>query len=145
MESDRRGVEITEELDVPADVLWNTLGDFEHIERWALLKVLSVEGSGVGSKRTVEMPSGVRVIERLLAWDSNAMTFSYEIVPPNPYNIDNYRSTVTVERLASGRSRVRWIGEYVARNLADVDKSDALLRKAYSGGIRLLREYFARS
>jgi Polyketide cyclase / dehydrase and lipid transport len=145
MASERHRVEVIEELDVAADAVWNTLGAFDHIDRWARLKVLSVEGQGVGCLRTVEMPSGVRVTERLLAWQPQAMTFSYEILEPNPYRIDDYVSTVTVVQLARGRSRVCWVGEFTAQTGAEVHRSKALLCKAYAGGIQLLREHFARS
>jgi Polyketide cyclase / dehydrase and lipid transport len=141
----QRSVEVAEELDTPADYLWRTISDFEHIDRWTALKVRAIEGSGIGCKRTVEMESGALVTERLLVCDPVKRVFSYGIVPPNPYPMLDYSSTVIVEEISAQRSRLRWSGNYIPAEDADGCRTDNLLRKVYGSGIQLLREHFARS
>jgi hypothetical protein len=139
----KRSVTVVEELDVPADFLWQTISDFEHIDRWADLKVRAIEGSGIGCQRTVEMESGALVMERLLVCDPAQMIFSYGIVAPNPYPMHDYQSTVRIEKISAQRSRLTWVGDYVPAEGTDPARSDNLLRKVYSGGIELLRRHFA--
>jgi hypothetical protein len=141
--STKRSVTVVEELDVPADFLWQTISDFEHIDRWTDLKVRAIEGSGIGCQRTVEMESGALVTECLLVCDPARMVFGYGIVAPNPYPMYDYRSTVTIEKISDQRCRLTWVGDYVPIGGTDPVRTDNLLRKVYSGGIELLRRHFA--
>jgi Polyketide cyclase / dehydrase and lipid transport len=143
--TDSRRVEVMAQFDIPADFLWRTLSDFEHIDRWSNLKVRSIEGSGIGCLRTVEMESGVRVTERLLLCDHERRVVSYEVLAPNPYPMLDYRATVTIEATSVERSRLHWVGSYVPTAGLDPAKTDKLLHGVYNGGIELLRQHFARS
>ena len=137
-----RTVTVIEEIEVPADFLWQTISDFEHIDRWADLKIRSIEGRGIGCQRTVEMESGALVTERLLACDPSQMIFSYGIVAPNPYPMHDYQSMVTIEIVSPQRSRLHWTGDYVPVEGTDAARTDKLLRKVYSNGIQLLLQHF---
>ena len=141
----KRNVTVAEELDVPAEFLWQTISDFEHIDRWADLTVRTIEGSGIGCRRTVEMESGALVTERLLVCDPTEMVFSYGIVAPNPYPMHDYQSTVRIEKLSGQRSRLSWTGDYVPAEGSDPARTDNLLRKVFGNGIKLLRQYFVNS
>jgi hypothetical protein len=138
-----RTVEVAEELDVAADLLWHTISDFEHIDRWSNLKIRSIDGNDVGCRRTVEMESGVLVTERLLLRDSQHMRYTYEVVAPNPYPMLDYRSTMSIEKIAQQRCRLHWIGYYTPAEGTDPTKTDKLMNKVYTGGIALLRRHFA--
>lgn len=139
----QRCVQITEELRFPPALLWEIISDFPHIDRWTQLKVKSIDGLGIGCKRTLEMASGAIVTERLLSCDPALMVLSYEIVEPNPYPMKNYFSTMKVEAMTSAHSRLHWSGHYTPAVGTDPAKTDNLLRKVYIGGVELLIEYFA--
>jgi hypothetical protein len=139
-----RTVEVAEELDIPAGFLWRTLSDFEHIDRWANVKVRLIDGSGIGCTRTVEMESGAVVTERLLICDHERRVFCYQVVPPNPYRLADYRSTVAIEKISAHRSRLSWTGIYVPAESCDPIKTDRFLHKVYRNGIELLRQHYAR-
>lgn len=140
-----RQVAVVEDLEVAADALWDIISDFEHIDRWANLKVRSVEGNAVGCLRIVAMESGALVTERLVARDYVNRLYTYEVVEPNPYPMHAYRSTMLVEALSAERCRLRWTGSYVPVDNTDPMRTDKLLLKVYSGGIELLRRHFAKT
>lgn len=140
--NETRTVIVREEVAVPADFLWQTISDFEHIDRWADLKVRGIEGCGIGCRRTVEMSSGALVTECLLAHDPVRRIFSYGIVAPNPYPMQDYRSTVMIESLPDEKSLLTWRGDYLPVAGTDPAKADQLLRKVYRNGIRLLLQHY---
>ena len=137
-----REVIVTEEIGVPAEFLWQTISDFEHIDRWTALKVRSIDGHGIGCKRTVEMESGLLVTEQLRLCDHENMIFSYAILAPNPYPMRDYASTMKIEKIPDQRSRLDWTGRYVPLEGNDPARTDNLLRKVYAAGIALLCKHY---
>jgi hypothetical protein len=89
------------------------------------------------------MESGILVTERLVDRNLEHMSFTYEVVEPNPYSMHAYRSTMRVESLSAQRSRLHWEGLYTPAENADPAKTDKLLNRVYIGGIDLLRRYFS--
>ena len=57
-------------VDVPSDFQWKLVSDFVHIARWSALKVRSIEGEAIESRRTVEMESRAIVTEQMLSCDA---------------------------------------------------------------------------
>jgi Polyketide cyclase / dehydrase and lipid transport len=133
--------EVLQEIDAPVDLLWTIVSDFPCIDRWSNLKVREIHGAGVGCRRTVEMESGAIVIEELLSCDEEKRTLCYSILPPNPFPMLDYRSTISIEAVSSQRSRIRWMGEYTLPTGIDCEKMENLLRKVYVIGIGLLLQY----
>jgi hypothetical protein len=140
-----RKVDVIEDLEVPADALWRLISDFEHIDRWANLKIRSVEGNAIGCRRTVEMESGALVTERLVARDDERRIYTYEVVEPNPFPMHAYSSTMLVEPISAQRCRLHWTGSYVPVESTDPLRTDKLLIKVYGGGIELLRKHLAKA
>ena len=141
--TDKRTVEVIDELDIPTDLLWRTISDFEHIDLWADLNVISIEGKGIGCKRTVEMESGLLVTERLLICDPQKMIFSYAILEPNPYPMQDYVATASVKKISAQGSLLEWSGTYFPAVDADPARTDNLLKKIYSNGIQRLLQHYA--
>ena len=55
-----------EDVNLPADKVWGTIGDFAGIRKWAVLvEKESVEDTPSGKVRTLNMPEG-RVVKELL-------------------------------------------------------------------------------
>ncbi len=143
--SAKHTVDVTEELAVPAEFLWKTISDFEHIDAWSRLKVLSIEGNGIGCTRTVEMETGARVTEKLTHCDRGNMIFGYQIMEPNPYPMQDYQSTVSIEKTSDRSCRIVWSGCYGLPEGTDPLRTDNLLRKVYGNGIQLLVSHYARN
>jgi len=51
-------VSVKNTINVPADEVWKTLSSFRDVEKYIpLVKISTVEGSGVGAKRTCIIPN----------------------------------------------------------------------------------------
>jgi len=121
-------VSMSTELDAaPADV-WKVVGDFGALDKFLeVVESLDLEGEGVGSVRTLNLPEGAKVIETLHTWDAEAMSYSYSI-DESPMPIEGYTATLTVSALEDGGAKVDWSSEFKA-----IGASDADARKSVTG------------
>jgi len=95
-----------EDVDLPADTVWNVIGDFGGIRKWAVLvQSESVENTAAGKVRTLIMPENRVVKERLAAQSQYSYTYTMVDRP----EMADYRSTVAVIPLDSGHSRIELI------------------------------------
>jgi len=95
-----------EDVDLPADTVWNVIGDFGGIRKWAVLvQSESVEDTAAGKVRTLIMPENRVVKERLAAQSQYSYTYTMVDRP----EMADYRSTVAVIPLDSGHSRIELI------------------------------------
>jgi hypothetical protein len=95
-----------EDVNLPADTVWNVIGDFGGIRKWAVLvQSESVEDTASGKVRTLVMPENRVVKERLAAQSQYSYTYTMVDRP----EMADYRSTVAVIPLDSGNSRIQLI------------------------------------
>ena len=137
----RRSVSVAELFAVDSVRLWQVISDFAHIDAWTNVKVVSTTGTGIGDTRTIEMPSGQVVTERLFEFDVARQSLAYEVVEPNPYPMHAYRSTISLEAIANRQCRLHWRGEYAPLTGTDFHKTDALVQNIYQAGIKLLHAH----
>ncbi len=110
-------------INVPADVIWKTLSSFRDVEKYIpLIKTSTVEGSGVGAKRTCIIPnqSGEeeKIEEELKSFDNDSKTFSYSITS-SPLPLVNYLSTVKVKDLGNEKCEVEWSSTFEPKGMAE--------------------------
>jgi hypothetical protein len=95
-----------EDVHLPADTVWNVIGDFGGIRKWAVLvQSESVEDTAAGKVRTLVMPENRIVKERLAAQSQYSYTYTMVDRP----EMADYRSTVAVIPLDSAHSRIELI------------------------------------
>ena len=95
-----------EDVDLPADTVWNVIGDFGGIRKWAVLvQNESVEETPAGKIRTLMMPENRVVKERLAARSQYSYTYTMVDRP----EMADYRSTVAVIPLDDTHSRIELI------------------------------------
>ena len=95
-----------EDVNLPADAVWNVIGDFGGIRKWAVLvQSESVEDTPLGKIRTLNMPEN-RVVKERLAAESQ---FSYTYTMIDRPEMADYRSTVAVIPLDAHTSRIALI------------------------------------
>ena len=95
-----------EDVNLPADTVWNVIGDFGGIRKWAVLvQSESVEDTAAGKVRTLIMPENRVVKERLAAKSQYSYTYTMVDRP----EMADYRSTVAVIPLDSSHSRIELI------------------------------------
>ena len=95
-----------EDVNLPAATVWQTIGDFGGIRKWAVLvQSESVEDTAQGKIRTLNMPEN-RVVKERLAAESQ---FSYTYTMVDRPEMADYRSTIAVIPLDATTSRIALI------------------------------------
>jgi len=95
-----------EDVNLPADTVWDVIGDFSGIRKWAVLvQSESVEDTPAGKIRTLSMPENRVVKERLAAQSQYSYTYTMVDRP----EMADYRSTVAVIPLDGTHSRIELI------------------------------------
>ncbi len=95
-----------EDVNLPAGKVWGVIGDFAGIRKWAVLvEKESVEDTPAGKVRTLHMPEGRVVKERLAA--SSQYSYTYTMIE-RPEMAD-YRSTVAAIPLDDNTTRIALI------------------------------------
>lgn len=95
-----------EDINLPADTVWNVIGDFGGIRKWAVLvNAESVEETPAGRVRTLVMPEDRVVKERLVVQSQYSYTYAMMDRP----EMADYRSTVAVVPLDENHCRIELI------------------------------------
>ncbi len=130
-------------INAPVDEVWKTLSSFRDVERYiSLVKSSTVEGSGVGAKRTCIIPNESggegKIEEELKSFDNDAKTFSYSITS-SPMPLENYLSTVKVKDLGNGRCEVEWSSTFEPKGMAEEEVAK-MIRDIYLTAIDGLKK-----
>ena len=128
-------VKVKAEIGAPAARVWGLIKGFGEIAKWAGAGIQSceVEGEGVGAVRTLGLPGGGSLQERLEAYDETGRTLSYSIIGENPLPLTDYRSTMKVAEAGSGRCTLEWSGRFEPKG--DEAQAKSLIEGIYNGGI----------
>jgi len=134
-------VHVSESVTAPAARVWELLGDFGGIAKWAgpMIETCRVEGSGVGAVRTLGLPGGASIQERCEAYDAAGRALTYSIIGTSPIPIRNYRSTCQVVETGANQCRVDWEGRFEPDGVPE-EQAQTLVRGIYTGGIAAVRK-----
>ena len=128
-------VRVEEEIAGDAAAVWNLMSDFGGLKAWNPgMESCELEGEGVGAVRTIVMPGGISLRERLESLDHANKTYSYSIVEA-PLPATDYVATVVVSEAAPGRTKIVWSSEFEPAGAAESDLV-ALFEGIYKGGIQ---------
>lgn len=131
----------TIDLPAPPDQVWQLIGGFGSLPDW-LSYIPKSESSDGGRVRHLETPSGDAIVERLVAFDSAARSYSYAILR-SPFPVTHYLSTLHVREAAGGAgSRVEWSGEFTPDGVSDREAAQ-LFQRIYADGLAALAAKFA--
>lgn len=134
-------VEETIQLRAPAQDVWSVIGNFGGLADWhpaAVACVLSERGAD--TIRTISIPGGGTLVERLQAHDDDAMSQTYSIVD-GPLPVGNYVSTIRVLPETDTSCRVHWAGRFEASGAPD-EVAQKVVRGIYTAGLSALGERF---
>lgn len=93
-----------EDVAVPADRVWDVIGDFANIRKWAVAIQDQKPGEDSGRRvRTLTMPDGSEVKEEMVVSSQYSYTYSVLDRPTD------YRSTIAVIPLDASSSRIELI------------------------------------
>lgn len=126
----------TVDIKAPPARVWAAIGDFCGIAQWhpAIAKC-TPSMDGKHHIRTLDLKGGGQIVERQVARNNKAMSYTYTIVS-GPLPVDKYRSTIAVTSSADG-SAVTWSGKFVAKG-ADDAKATAAIQRIYDSGLEAL-------
>jgi hypothetical protein len=138
--------EISVNLDFTSspDAVWKELADFGGIGVWGPGVVsCKVDGTGVGAVRSVEMPGGAVMEERLETLNDADRTLSYSIIG-GPLPVQNYLATVKVSATGDG-SRVDWGASFDAPEGVPAEGIEKGVSGAYAGMLAALKAHLGES
>lgn len=126
-------VKVSERIEASADRVWELVRDFGGVQRYAAgIEKCSVEGHGLGAVRTLGLPGGLSLQERLEALDDAGRRLSYAIVA-GPIPVSSYLATLEVCDEGSG-CRIDWSSTFEAKGISD-DQARGMIEGVYKGGI----------
>lgn len=126
------------ELSATPDQVWQLIGGFDSLPDWLPYIPMSELSEG-GRVRTLANPSGEAIVERLLAFDHAARSYSYAILQA-PFPVTDYQSTLRVHDV-NGRARVEWSGQFVPAGVSG-DEASRLFGDIYRNGLEALSMAF---
>lgn len=135
-------VTVTETIAGPAAKVWPLLSDFGGVQVGGPITSVEVEGEGIGMVRTLGLGDAL-VIERLDAYDADAMLFGYSILnDDSPLPVQGYRASVQVSDLGDDTCRVDWSGTFEPRGVPEAD-AIKVVEGIYKVGIAGVRKAVA--
>ena len=131
---------VAQDLPVPAQMVWNTIGGFKALPDWhpAVEKSAVAEDGGT-TVRTLSLVGGGTITEKLEQVDDSERIYSYSILE-SPLPVANYTATIRVRATAAG-CKVEWSSEFDPAGVAENDAT-AAIRGVYETGLENLRKMF---
>jgi hypothetical protein len=132
-------VKVTDRIEASADRVWELLADFGGLQRFSAgIESVNVVGEGVGAVRTVTLPGGLTLQERLESFDGAARTLQYAVIGESPLPFSGYLATIRVTE-DGGAAQIEWSGEFQPAPGAE-GQAAQIVEGVYRGGIKGLKK-----
>lgn len=126
-----------EDIAMPAGAVWDKIGDFGGIRKWAVLvQSESVEETPSGKVRTLVMPEARTVKERLVVQSQYSYTYAMVDRP----EMADYRSTVAVVPLDEKNCRIELIMHLTPAEGQTEDEITARYTRNLRGNLRAMKK-----
>ena len=126
-------------IDVPADAIWQVISDFGAASQYlAGVADCTVEGEGVGARRTLTSAEGSTIVERLETLDGVAHRLSYALLTDTPFR--NCVTTMMVRELGQSRAELEWSATFEADGLP-AEEARELLEDALAANCLALKQF----
>jgi len=139
------------EIKAPVDKVWDTIKDFDGLNKWhpgfSGDELVSGSNGKAGTVRKLTIKDGPSFTEKLTSFDAAHHSYHYIIIE-SPLPFDHYSSIVSVQPGSSaGLTKVVWSGRFKRKNTS-VNPSEAesdagvtkLLKGVYRGGLDNLKK-----
>ena len=131
-------VKVSERVESSAESVWDLLRDFGGIQRFSAgIESCTVKGSGVGAVRTIRMPGGLELQERLEAFDDRGRRLQYAIVA-GPLPMADYLATIEVREDGDG-TRIDWSSTFEPKGASEA-QVQTMVEGIYRSGIAGIRK-----
>jgi uncharacterized protein YndB with AHSA1/START domain len=137
-------VNMSAELSVPAETVWNVIGNFNALAQWHPAVAKSEESKqGGATLRKLTMHGGGTIVERLEKKDDNEQSYSYSILE-GPLPVSGYTSKIRVSRGKSASScTVEWSSEFEAAGMPETEATK-VIRGIYEAGLQNLQKMYGK-
>lgn len=132
-------VNMSTELDVTADKVWELIGGFNTLPDWHPA-VEKSELENEGTMRKLSLAGGGEIIERLEKRDDNERIYSYSIIN-SPLPVANYTATIRVKDEGPGKCSVEWVSDFEAAGATENEAID-VITGIYQAGFDQLKKIF---
>jgi carbon monoxide dehydrogenase subunit G len=131
-------VKVSERVEAPAERVWELFRDFGGIQRFSSgFEKVEVSGSGIGAVRTITLPGGAALQERLEAFDDRGRKLQYAIVG-GPIPVSGYLATIEVKDEGAA-CRIDWSSQFEPKGISD-EQARGMIEGVYKGGIAGVRK-----
>ena len=121
------------------DAVWQVISDFGAASQYlAGVADCTVEGEGVGARRTLTSADGSTIIERLESLDGVACRLSYALLTDTPFR--NCVTTMMVRELGQSRAELEWSATFEADGLPTQEARE-LLEDALAANCLALKQF----
>jgi hypothetical protein len=127
------------ELPVSAGEVWTVIGDFDGLPRWNPGLERSELSNG-GTRRTLTLKAGGKVVEDLVDRDEAARSISYSIVE-GPIPVTRHKATLSVSDRGPNQCTVLWLCEFEPANVP-ADVVTGIFTGIFEGGLKQLAALF---
>jgi mxaD protein len=112
-------------INASATDVWTVVGDFNALPKFVEAATeCKVDGEGVGAVRTITLPDGAKLKERLEEYDTDAMSLKYSILE-GPLPVSSYLSAMKITSTESG-CELTWSSEFNSEGVPDKDARNAI-------------------
>jgi mxaD protein len=129
----------TVNIQAPVDKVWNTIKDFDSLNKWhpafAKDEIVKGDGNKPGTVRKLTIKDGPSFTEELLAFDEATHSYRYRIIE-SPLPLRNYVSHISVKPDGKGGSKLTWSGTFKRKSTSDTPpeaENDAAAIKLITG------------
>ena len=131
-------VNVKQELAIPAQLVWNTIGGFNALPDWhPAVEKSELTKEGDSTIRTLSLAGGGRLVEKLEKIDDHERLYTYSILD-GPLPVANYTATVRVRESGLGCT-VEWASEFEPSGASENDAT-AAIRGIYEAGFENLKK-----
>ena len=125
-------VHTQQEYDVPADAIWERIGDFGALDAWHPA-VADCTTSDEGQVRTLALEGGGTIIETLEAEEPRSYRYR---IDESPLPVADYVATIRVVEAGDG-SVVEWEADFTPSGASE-DEAVATIEGIFRGGLDAL-------
>jgi Polyketide cyclase / dehydrase and lipid transport len=130
----------TADLAVDPESVWTLIGGFGSLLDWTS-DFVSCELAAGGRTRRLTTTTGDVIVERLLAFDDAARSYSYGVLE-SPFPVIAPWATLQVLPQPNGAgTHVEWTGQFTANGVSDAEATQ-LVQTIYDDGLAALVAHF---
>lgn len=98
-------------IHAPADIIWHVISDFGAAGQYlAGIVDCTVEGKGIGARRTLTSSDGSTAVEQLETLDSIVRRLSYALLTETPFG--NCLTTMVLRDLGPNQAELTWSASF---------------------------------